>query len=644
MRNHFQRKDARTLGRKAKTRFLFATLLLCALALSLFVLPTAAQNLVPDAFPTVTALHSAVIPVRDRTDLARRFLGVVDVAPPPTSAPLRTPGETESFWIMNPSQNRNFQVNATLQAVGEHIYLWVEEGVSVDSAELNALAAAFDQRIYPNVRALWGSEAIPGIDGDPRVYGLFAHNVGPGVAAYFASEHINPVEVVSTSNEHEMFFFNLDALGTLNIDRSDVEGIVAHEFQHMIRRNVDDNEDTWLDEGFSEFTAVHFGYTYSVGAALSFLSVPGTQLNTWSESQPRTPHYGAAMLFTTYFYQRYGDEGIALLSADPANGMVSVENTLQQLGQPELDALFGDWVLANFLTNPNIEDGRYGYSTLPWALPAPFVRSTVTTYPYQDANNANQYSATYYVLSNLQGIDELRIRVDSPAVVPLVPTAAHSGQRMWYSNRGDNSDMRLTRAFDLSGVESATLTYAVWHHFERFWDYGYVAVSTDGGATWETLESAHTTNENPQNNAYGAGYTGVSEGWFEETISLDEYVGGEVLIRFEVITDDSITQPGMVIDDVSIPEIGYHSDFETDDGGWQPEGWLITDNVLPQGGWVQAVQQFGADRIELSRWALNEGANEWTLTLSEGVDQVALVVSPFAPVTTVPMSYTLTVE
>ena len=68
-----------------------------------------------------------------------------------------------------------------------------------------------------------------------------------------------------------------------------------------------------------------------------------------------------------------------------------------------------------------------------------------------------------------------------------------------------------------------------------------------------------------------------------------------------MITDEGTNQPGMLIDDVSIPEIGYASDFESGDGGWQAEGWIRTDNVLPQQVWVQAVQRVGKD-ISVSRW------------------------------------------
>ena len=54
------------------------------------------------------------------------------------------------------------------------------------------------------------------------------------------------------------------------------------------------------------------------------------------------------------------------------------------------------------------------------------------------------------------------------------------------------ADTRLTRAFDLSGVSSATLDYHLWYDLEEHWDYGYVMVSDDNGAHWDILPTAHT--------------------------------------------------------------------------------------------------------------------------------------------------------
>ncbi len=608
----------------------FSLILLLSL---LIAAPLAAEPESENA--TVIALREAVIPPRDRIDLAQRLMGVREIPAPPSSAPLLKPGEIQPFWVTNSSENRAFQVDAVLRARGKHIYLWVEEGITISDNTIQTLARQFDNTIYDAVRDLWGSENTPGIDGDPRVYGLFAYGMGADLAAYYSSEHANPREAVSTSNEHEMFLFNLDTLGT-EFDPVYLSSIVAHEFQHMIRQNVDENENTWLDEGLSMFTEIYLGFNED-STALSFTYNPDTQLNTWAEDTPRLPHYGAAMMFVTYFYERYGVDAMRALSADPVDSLDSVDNVLRGMGETGVNDFFADWVLANYLLEP---DGPYGYKLLT-GLISPPPEAIVNEYPYSVSDEANQYSTDYLVLNNLEDQTALNISIDSLDTVQLVPTTAYSGQKMWYSNRADESDTKLTRTFDLSGVTEATLNYRVWYHLENLWDYGYVMVSTDDGATWTILSTPRMTLENPHNNAYGPGYTGTSDGWLEESISLDDYAGQTIQLRFEMMTDDAINQPGMVIDNVNVPEIGYSSDFEADDGGWQAAGWIWTDNILPQNVWVQAVQQFGTDSV-VTRW-LAPAESEWSLPLETNVDQVLLAISPFAPLTTVSMPYTLSV-
>jgi hypothetical protein len=66
------------------------------------------------------------------------------------------------------------------------------------------------------------------------------------------------------------------------------------------------------------------------------------------------------------------------------------------------------------------------------------------------------------------------------------------------------------------------------------------------------------------------------------------------------------------------------------------------DNRLPQSAWVQAIQFDGGDPISVTTWRA-PNADGWTLDLANGVDRVALAISPFAHTTTVPLPYTLTV-
>ncbi len=588
--------------------------------------------------PLDQALNTTPIPVRDRVDLARRLLGVTDIPEPPTSALAYQVGAQETFSVNDTTNNRIVNVDATLRVVGEHIYIWVQtnQGHLVADRDLQRLADAWDDFIYQGVRDLWGEESSPGIDGDPRIYALFSDQTGDGVAAYYASDNTLPRAVVSTSNEHEMFLFNLNAFEYYT--PSEVESIFAHEFQHMVRDNLQENEETWLNEGTSEFTQYYL-YDDQPFAVYDFLYMPDTQLNSWAEeSFERGRNYGASNLFLIYLYERYGLDAIHALSADNApRGLQSVDNVLESLGEPGVDQFFADWVVANLTgdySELDIDLESLGYETL-YSFDSLTLESDV-----------HQYAADYTDISSVDG-DTLTLTVETPEEVGVIPVAAPSGENLWYSNRADMSNTRLTRAFDLTGVTSAAIEYKVWFHFEADWDFGYLMVSTDGGATWTPLETPYTTTNNPHNTAYGHGYTGTSGGgieavWVNERVSLDAYAGQEILLRFEMITDDAVNQPGMAIDDIKIAALNYSATFEDDDGGWESEGWIWTNNRMPQRAWVQVIEILRGSDARVTRWLIPDDGRTFTMERDPDAEMTFLAVSGLAPVTTVPMPYTIT--
>ncbi len=595
---------------------------------------------------TDVILAQTDIPALDAVDVAGRLLGVdVQNIPLNPVPPVRNVGDVEDLWASNSSTLQTFRVPAVLRAVGEHVYIWVERNAGITDAQAQAVALAFDQRIYGPVRDLWGTEAAPGIDGDPRLHILYAYNLGAGTAAYFAQRHTYPEAVISASNEREMFFVNLSAYGT-NIATREMESTLAHEFQHMIRFNLNPNEDTWLNEGFSTFTEYALGYPSPYRYPSLFMADTNNQLNSFGLSgSNRGADYGAAFMFVTYFYHRYGVEGIRILSAQESTGLFSVDAALAELGGVDADTFFAEWAVANYVQGEDYAVGLYSY---PPDLPINS-RPSAPRLLLDDSraiiqNTGNQYGTRYYMLDALQNARKLDVLLQMPLSVPLVPTTAFSGDSMWYGNRADTSNMTLTRAFDLSDVDSATLEFQTWYAIEEFWDYAYLLISTDDGATWDFLTSAQMTDADPFGNNYGIGYTGYSGDWLAQSIPLDAYVGGDVLIRFKYLTDDAVNEPGIVVDDIAIPEIGYFADFEADDGGWSSAGWVRIDNVLPQRAWVQIIEYAGTVMNAVTRWEFPLDAENWTLELAEGTTSAVIAVSPFAPVTTILAEYTLMID
>ncbi len=62
------------------------------------------------------------------------------------------------------------------------------------------------------------------------------------------------------------------------------------------------------------------------------------------------------------------------------------------------------------------------------------------------------------------------------------------------------------------------------------------------------------------------------------------------LVRFEYVTDTAVTGEGFAIDSISIPAIDYQSDFEADNGGWDLQGFVRIQNIIPQSYFVSLIQ------------------------------------------------------
>jgi bacillopeptidase F (M6 metalloprotease family) len=217
---------------------------------------------------------------------------------------------------------------------------------------------------------------------------------------------------------------------------------------------------------------------------------------------------------------------------------------------------------------------------------------------------------------------DLQLEFRGEATTRLVPITAHSGRYQWWSNRADSSDMTLTRAFDLRGLSSATLRAWLWYDLEGGWDYAYVEASTDGGDTWKILPGRHTTTWDPSNQSFGFAYTGPSGShspdaagaaqWIEETVDLSAFAGRQVLLRFEYITDDAVHHSGLCVDDIRIPELGYSYDAERGDDSWVAQGFVRTDNTLPQHYLVQVIRLDGTASVQR---VFIEGAEGATLSI-----------------------------
>ena len=595
---------------------------------------------------TLVSLQNTTVPANDPLELAQRLRGLGTV--PPTVAPAAQPfelGDTMLFWITNQDTNANTQVKAVLRYITDHVYFWVQEGVRLDEGDLRSLVEAFETKIYPTDRKYFGSEWTPGVDGDVHLYMLYARGLGSTVAGYFSTPDEYPPEAHPYSNAHEMFMISADNQGLAD---TFTYGVLAHEFQHMIQWNLDRNESTWLNEGFSELAALLNGY-YEGGFDSRYTRNPDIQLTDWPGDDRLTiAHYGGSFLFVSYFYDRFGSQALHALAADQANGMDSLDDVLQSLkatdplsGKPvSADDVFADWVLASYIHDASVSDGRYAYQSYPSA-PAPKATEKVSRCPSQPAaRSVNQYGVDYIRIT-CQG--DYTLHFAGSTSVKLVPQDAHSGSYAFWSNAGDMVDTTLTQAFDFSSHSGPlTLSYWTWYSLEEGFDYVYLEASTDG-ESWTILQTPACTRADLSGNSYGCGYNALSGGgkqaqWVEQRVDLSRYAGEKVWLRFEYVTDAGVNKDGFLLDDVAIPETGYASDFERDAGGWEAAGFVRLENVLPQTFRLAVIYKGSETRVQYIPLTAEVTA-DIPLHIGGDIDEVILVVSGTTRFTRQPATY-----
>jgi hypothetical protein len=92
------------------------------------------------------------------------------------------------------------------------------------------------------------------------------------------------------------------------------------------------------------------------------------------------------------------------------------------------------------------------------------------------------------------------------------------------------------------------------------------------------------------------------------------------------------------LDDIRLDAVGYQDGFETDDGGWEPAGFVRLYNQLPQTYKVALVERGGGTHV--TYLPLDEhGKASTTFQIGDGTDEAILVVSGTARHTWQPAPY-----
>jgi hypothetical protein len=471
-------------------------------------------------------------------------------------------------------------VSATLRLITPHAYFYFQDGLDVSQKELEEAGRDFEESVYPLVARYFGQEWTPGVDSDRHITLLHAELSGLG--GYFSDGDEHPRAASPASNEREMVYLNI---GGTRLGSDDYNALVAHELQHLVHWKADPTEEVWVNEGLSELAReLARGEPGSTPIAVA---LPDTQLNAWEPlGAGNAPHYAASHLFIRYLLEHYGGfEDAPRLVEEPADGIEGINAYLAPF-DVTFEDVFADWLVANYLDDP--DGGPYSYADAQVKV-SPAI--TLTDYG-ESEDSVHQFAADYVEVELSEG--DAVFSFDGGEAVKAIPNEPHSGRGQWWSGRGDAIDSTLTGEFDLTGLESATLTFWTWYDIEEHWDYAYVMASSDGGSTWQILRGRQASDENPLGLAYGPAYTSKSgdgdrPAWVEESIDLSPFAGQKILLRFEYITDEGVNLDGWAIDDIAIPELAFFDDAE-EVGPWQAQGFQRLTAPLSQRFIVQVIE------------------------------------------------------
>ncbi|MBO1337739.1 immune inhibitor A domain-containing protein [Streptomyces sp. VRA16 Mangrove soil] len=150
------------------------------------------------------------------------------------------------------------------------------------------------------------------------------------------------------------------------------------------------------------------------------------------------------------------------------------------------------------------------------------------------------------------------------------------GATQWWSDYGDDLDNTLSRTVDLTGKTSGSLELDGWYDIEKDYDYLYTQVSTDGGASWKTIDGTADGQPIPRDGGDKPALTGTNGKYQHLVFPLDAYAGQKVEVRFRYKTDGGVAQMGFAFDNFAVKADGstvFSDDAESEQAGWTSHGF-----------------------------------------------------------------------
>jgi hypothetical protein len=121
-----------------------------------------------------------------------------------------------------------------------------------------------------------------------------------------------------------------------------------------------------------------------------------------------------------------------------------------------------------------------------------------------------------------------------------------AGNPVLWSGNASNTDASAVTEVSVPTADP-TLRFLAKYGAEFGFDYGYVQVSTDGGATYTSIPGDKTVDA-----PLGPGLNGTTTGFEPHEYDLSAYAGQTILLAFRYVSDGGVNEGGLKIDDVTV--------------------------------------------------------------------------------------------
>ena len=278
-------------------------------------------------------------------------------------------GDEHTFTTYDFSTNSSENTDATLRARGSHTYVWLANNQTVDSSTLETVRDEFE-KIFVTNTDFFGDP--PDVDSDPRIHILIfdiQDDFDPVSNDIYVGGYFDPDD---QAGQNRMDMFYMDCVQA-TVGSQSFYGTLAHEFQHMIHFNYDNDEELWINEGLSDIAIVVNNYGLPDDHIDNFELHPEKTLSEWSEDPIYTlANYGASFMYMEYLtelIQRNGKDKktfLRSLVSENEDGIDSLNNFLPAYLPSDRDtfeSIFEMWLITNY-ASASSGDYRYTLSGL----------------------------------------------------------------------------------------------------------------------------------------------------------------------------------------------------------------------------------------------------------------------------------------